>query len=400
MIFFQNPDRQWFKKTISQWVRNKNAMNKYEYLLDHYLQQGVVNVILPVAKVGKVSKGVNIFLRLVRFRIWLLINKLSYKNFNVLFLYYNIKSKDTVFSFFHDNFASTPVCCDNELYIDMIYKAECSFLVHLNHYVYNVEKGSQICSKVHRLSFVAETNLYRHSIYFSERFDWYRRDVLILPFCVQDRFIVKSKVSRTLKAVATGSVTFRLNEATFLEYFGTDLLQPQRKYLLDNSEAVSNLDMSTSEYGSFKNKGLFLSLFLKFKQNIASFIPSYCLDTAKLTNFYDIDLSEHYNSYNFVICPSELIGLPGVGAFEAMACGAVLIDDSNKFYDDYGLYSDEHYICYDGTIGDLKSTLDWLVENPEYVDDLRVKSLDVVNKTMRKESCISTFESHIINVTG
>lgn len=400
MIFFQNPDRQWFKKTISQWIRGKIQNNKYEYLLEFYLKQGVVNVILPVAKAGKISKGINIFLRLVRFRIWLLINKLSYKNFNVLFSYDTIKNEDTVFVFFHDNFASIPVCCDNELYIDMIYKAKCSFLIHLSHYVYNVEEGSQICSRIRRLSFVAETNLYCHSAFFSEQFNWYCRDVLVLPFCIKDRFCVKSEVSRTPKAVATGAVTFRLNDKSFIEYFDTDLLQPQRKYLLDNGDAISNLDVNCTDHGIFKSNGIFLSLFLKFKKNIISLMSNYNPVSTKLIDFYDIDLVEHYNSYSFVICPSELVGFPGIGAFEAMACGAVLIDDGNKFYEDYGLYNDEHYICYDGTIGDLKSTLDWLVENLEYVDDLRVKSLDVVNKTMRKECCISTFESHIINVTG
>ena len=40
MIFIQNPDRQWFKKTISQWLKGRKPMNKYEYILDHMLSSG------------------------------------------------------------------------------------------------------------------------------------------------------------------------------------------------------------------------------------------------------------------------------------------------------------------------------------------------------------------------
>lgn len=373
-------------------------MNKYEYLLDHYLQQGVVNVVLPVTREGNFFNWLNVLLRLLRFRIWLVINALSYKKFKILFSYETMASEDTVFAFFHDNFASTPVCCDRESYIAMIYQAKCSFLVHLNHYVYNVEKGSKICSRINKLSFVAETNLHRYSSFFEEQFNWYRRDVLVLPFCVQDRFSIKPEVSRTFNAVATGAVTFRLNEPAFQEFFGTDLLQPQRKYLLDHGEAITNLDVSIAEWTNYVPKSLWSTLFLRVQENVSNWKLKYFVTNIPRENFYNLDLVAHYNSYCFVLCPAELIGLPGMGAFEAMACGAILIDDGNKFYEDYGLYANEHFITYDGTIDNLKTTLDLLAASPNSIDALRAKSLDVVNKTMRKMHCATIFESHVFNI--
>ena len=83
MIHFQNPDRQWFKKTISQWVRGKMAMNKYEYLLDHYLVNGKINVVRPVTAKNGLVLLLKICVRYGRFVVWLAINRLSFSAFNI-----------------------------------------------------------------------------------------------------------------------------------------------------------------------------------------------------------------------------------------------------------------------------------------------------------------------------
>ena len=114
MIFFQNPDRQWYKKTISQWVRGARAMNKYEYILDDHLDKGIVNVILPVTGKNKIQKLLNIFLRFIRFYVWIKINGLNYKSFNIAYSYAELNDKDLVFVFFHDNFAKIPCCCEKK----------------------------------------------------------------------------------------------------------------------------------------------------------------------------------------------------------------------------------------------------------------------------------------------
>lgn len=388
MIYFQNPDRQWYKKTISQWVRDKMAMNKYEYLLDYHLSIGVVNVILPITGKNKLSRSMSILLRFVRFYLWLKINRLSYKHFNVLYDYEQLTSKDTVFSFFHDNFASTPICCNKNEYEEMLISARCKFLLHLNHYVYDVKRGSLLCSKIKNIMFIAETNLIRHSEFFRKYFSWYKKDIKILPFCVQDRFKRRLKIKKNNRAVATGAITFRIDDSDFKNFFGTDLLQPQRKYILENDRFLEDVDVSISEYKHLINNSFLSSLAKKIFNKFPKFNP-----TSK-KGFYEIDIVDHYNSYDFVVCPAEIIGLPGIGAFEAMACGAILIDDENNFYEDYNFIPGEHYVTYDGTSEDLQKKIKDLISNTELAKRIRMNSLDIINSTMRKCHCIKLFSRY------
>ena len=54
-------------------------------------------------------------------------------------------------------------------------------------------------------------------------------------------------------------------------------------------------------------------------------------------------MTDQYNKHKFAIVGEEWSGFPALGAFEAIACGAVLICDSDK-YIDTGLVKDLHYI--------------------------------------------------------
>lgn len=176
-----------------------------------------------------------------------------------------------------------------------------------------------------KVKLVAETNLSVHSDFFRSQFSWYQQDVLVLPFCVQERFLFDSSSIRKSKAVATGAVTFKITDNDFVRHFSTDNLQPQRKYLLEQDIFPPSVDVSIADWAGteIESKSLIYHVFNNLKRNISSVIRSLKIDDSAPSSFYDLDLVKHYNSYEFVICPAELIGLPGIGAFEAMACGAV-----------------------------------------------------------------------------
>ena len=396
MIFFQNPDRQWYKKTISQWVRRSRAMNKYEYILDNYLEQGTVNVILPVTGKNKLHKQFNILFRFIRFYIWIKINKLNYKSFNVVYSYCDLNENDLVFLFFHDNLAKVPPCCDLNEYKKNIISAKCKFLVHLNHYVYNISDGSDLCSKIKNIEFVAETNLYEHAPFFKSFFDWYDKPVKVLPFCVQDRFEYLSGSKRVSKVIATGAVTFKVEDREFADFFGTDILQPKRKYLLKNAVGNDYIHVAISEWKDFKNKGLIKTLGVNLKNYLYSFIEK--LQNKNKETFYNIDLPIFYNKFKFVACPAEIIGLPGIGAFEAMACGAIFITDEGELYDDYGFEENINYISYDGTIDNLVFKIKSMLDDKEHVAFLRKNSLKIINEKMRAKACINIFEKFVNNI--
>lgn len=375
-------------------------MVKYEYLLDHYLDAGYVKVVLPVARQGVISSRISILLRMIRFSLWLFINNLDKNRFDIVYSYETLTEGDVVFCFFHDNFAASPVCCNDVLYEKMVVEARCKFLIHLNHYVYNTPKGSELCSKIKHLRFISETNLHKHSEFFREQFPWYEREVGLLPFCVQDRFFVIPSKPRKLRAVATGSITFKITEHHFVTHFGTNYLQPQRKYLKDHGGFVPQLDVVSSEAVALVTRGLVGTLLRRSKDQVERWASKITSDSVQVKEFFSIDLVAFYNTYSFVVCPAEIIGLPGIGAFEAMACGAVLVDDGNTFYQDYGLVEDLHYVRYDGSASGLAAKLNSLSRAPEFVASLRAASLALVNASMRSDSCLMAFRDNVAKLNA
>ena len=53
----------------------------------------------------------------------------------------------------------------------------------------------------------------------------------------------------------------------------------------------------------------------------------------------------------------EILGVPGIGFVEGMACGGAYLGQRLGYYEDYGMVEGVHYIGYDGTLDDLKSKI-------------------------------------------
>jgi hypothetical protein len=53
----------------------------------------------------------------------------------------------------------------------------------------------------------------------------------------------------------------------------------------------------------------------------------------------------------------EILGVPGIGFVEGMACGCAYIGENIGYYEDYGMKEGVHYIGYDGTPDGIKSTI-------------------------------------------
>ena len=391
VVHILNPDRQWFKKTISQWLRGVRPMDKYEYILDHFIDGGEVNVVLPVTGGNFFSQLINRFRRLLRFRLWLLINGLDRSIFKVRCDFDALSEKDVVFGFFHDNFAKIPVCCSESEYRQMVTSAVCKFLLHLNHYVYGAPSGSELCSRLREVKFVAETRLDVQSDFFSSQFPWYKKKVEMLPFCIQDRFQNQGKFPRNRRAVSTGAVTFEIHEEHFVNHFGTTYLQPQRKYLLDHSNEVARLDVASVQSKGTVQAKVLTTLRKRIAKAIGDFASRINFEASSAADFYTLDLVDFYNDYSYVICSSEIIGLPGIGAFEAAACGAILFEENGSLYAEYGLEAGRHFVEYDGSVRGLAEQIEVISNNPELEEMIRENMIAAIDGSMRVGACLESF---------
>ena len=221
-------------------------------------------------------------------------------------------------------------------------------IFHLSHYFISTKEKAD---NIHQLdnSFLAGDSDISECEYFKEYFSWYERPLLTLPFSVGDRFIdTRAWQSRDERAVATGT------------YHNLELERPARKY--------KDFIMSTGcmTYHPMRKIIFDASNFLSklIKCNISPY-RNYKAETSKLLNtifgvsqkkYFSIDIVDLYNSHKFAVVGEELSGFPALGAFEAMACGCVLVAPP-KFYMGLNIEPNVHFISYDNTLNGLVRVL-------------------------------------------
>ena len=217
-------------------------------------------------------------------------------------------------------------------------------IAHLSHYFINTKKKSLNLSKLNNLYLAGDSNILKNK-YFKTFFDWYDKSFVVLPFAISERWEKRIPFNDRKKfLIATGTVHDLKNEKPkylyedFLNISGLNYYHPTR---IEAHEICKELGF-TSYVNQYRgNKSNLFSLF--FKRLIIS-----------QKKYFSIDLTKEYNKHNFAIVGEEWSGFPALGAFEAIACGAVLIGDSSK-YVDTGLKEDLHYIPIDKN---LTNTID------------------------------------------
>ena len=91
--------------------------------------------------------------------------------------------------------------------------------------------------------------------------------------------------------------------------------------------------------------------------------------------YYSFDMVEAFNDYKMCIVGEEILGVPGIGFVEGMACGCAYIGLDSPMYTDLGLIPGKHYITYDGTIENLKKVIEY------YQADEHQEELEKIAKT-------------------
>ena len=178
------------------------------------------------------------------------------------------------------------------------------------------------------------------------------------PFVYAERF--KNKIpfnERKNMAFATGTITYKTHKE-FLDTYGDSCDQPSRKQIKDNPEYFKDTVYCTSSDYLEDNAGKTV------KNNDFPIIKVYkkiynILFTGKQKKYYSFDMVEAFNSYKMCIVGEEILGIPGIGFVEGMACGCAYIGQDMQAYRDWGLIPGIHYITYDGTKEDLKRVIEY-----------------------------------------
>lgn len=209
---------------------------------------------------------------------------------------------------------------------------------------------------------------------------------IVIPFVFGERFKnIKPFAERQNKCFSTGTITYKEHEE-FLSVYEDPCDQPARKFVKDNPEFFKDtVDCYSSDYleddpGKTINPSdnVFVKLYKKVYNKT---------HVGKQTKYFSFNMVDKFNDYKMHLLGEEILGVPGIGFVEGMACGSAYIGLDSPMYRDYGLIPGVHYIAYDGTKEGLRATVEYYqkLENQDELEKIAKAGCEFVRNNFRGE---------------
>lgn len=222
---------------------------------------------------------------------------------------------------------------------------------------HGLKTENELIEKADIQCYFNEVNLSKSSDLFNKYYH-VERPWIVIPFVFADRFKnIKPFSERQNKCFSTGTITYKEHEE-FLSVYSDPCDQPARKFVKDNPEYFNDtVDCYSYDYLEddpgkkyVAGENWFVRLYKKY-YNLRH--------VGKQKKYFSFDMVEKFNDYKMHLVGEEILGVPGIGFVEGMACGSAYIGLDSPMYRDYGLIPGVHYIAYDGTKEGLRQTVEY-----------------------------------------
>lgn len=320
----------------------KYLINNPEYEVCNYINDKGFSLIRSENEI--ISKFLNSFSSLEN-RKTMKVNGLNPQQVTLLRKPSEIRSTDIVILY--------NVCSDNYRGISGInaFKALSMLHFHGRAIENNIINKANISCLFGEVNLEKNCELYRR--YYKVDKPW-----IVHPFVFAERFQNKVPFSeRKNMAFATGTITYKLHKE-FMDTYGDSCDQPSRKQIKDNPDFFEDTVYCTSSDYLEDNDVKRIGDKDIFPVKIYKKVYNRCF-TGKQKKYYSFDMVEAFNSYKMCIVGEEILGIPGIGFVEGMACGCAYIGQDLSAYRDWGLIPGKHFITYDGTKEDLKRVIQY-----------------------------------------
>jgi hypothetical protein len=309
----------------------RKPLKKYGYLISEALKKyGYMDILVDSGTSGFVPMhiytGLPFFLRKILSKIeitwWKKRNKFG-KEIKVHYSAKSIKNKKHLLFFNYKHYKNPTI-------LQKTCKEFQHCIVHLSHYHSSTELQSEALKNIPNIVLAADVDI-SNNPYFNKFFSWYKNRVFILPFAVENRFVVKVPwQDRTDKILSVGTFHYCMEDylegrnpelKNFYETTKAKALHPLRRDIFERRVEFSDkIDCMNSPYIETKTGKSFWKI-LAPKKFFAS-----------QKQYFSFNIVDKFNEYKFVIVGEELIaGLPGIGTFEALACGCIVIGDKSAY---------------------------------------------------------------------
>ena len=332
-------------KILTKHVFKMSVSRKHRYILDEMLRQGITicNYITKGSghhdRVADFIYRILYPLRIIESRILLRIDGLPTNKIKTIYRIRDIHDEDIVILYsIPDEYAS----------LEKVNAFKACSLLHAS----CGSDFAKMYEKVNIQCFYNEADLRKNGEMFRRYNGSLNQPILVIPFVFAKRFQRKKNFEdRKNKAIAVGTIASRTDEE-FLAVYGDSCMQPIRRKILNASTEMSAYyDCVSSEYGEGNERKIF-----RIEDNLLKKIY-YTLwnltHVGQQKSYFSFDMVEKFNQYKMAICGEEVIGVPGIGFVESMACGCAYIGCTKYDYASYGMVEGVHYIGYDGSMEDL-----------------------------------------------
>ncbi|MDC4205854.1 MAG: glycosyltransferase [Candidatus Manganitrophus sp.] len=359
MIVFYNPHVDDFLAEPPHFrLLRRRPLKKYSYLIEGALAEtgelrvfvdGTISAFIPDRYFSLFPRFLRRWISNYEVRQWVRINNLEGK---IKLIHHASEAKgDTLFAF---SYKAAVGAFDRRL-PDLAGFAQKIF--HLSHYFISTKEKAENLKKLDDVILAGDSDISNNS-YFRRFFDWYDRPFLVLPFAVAPRFQIRQSFSeRETLCVATGTFHNLHDEIPiekyrdYINFFHLSTYHPVRKLIHDQQATLRNWIVSKISLYRGKTKGsLFSRLFKHFSVSQKA--------------YFNIDIVDLYNRYCYAIVGEEAVGFPALGAFEAMACGCVLIAQ-REYYAGLGMVPNVHFVPHEGTLASIISAIESLNADPK-----------------------------------
>lgn len=393
IVFVNLHANEFLLKPLNKYIWKQSCAFKHKYLLDYLLKNPDVEVCNYINEEGftlirSFPKPLMKLLRRLRFlenRIVMKKNRLPRRSITILKKRSQIRPDDIVIGYRH-----VPSSISD---MDQIDAFKVVSMIHFH----GEQRDSDAIRKANPDLLMNECDLSHTSDIFKKYYSWYNGDFLTHPFVAAPRFKRNKPFSeRENRCFSTGTITYKLHPE-FLEVYGDSCDQPTRKQILANAHVLEPwCACYNSDYLEDTDVKKYLPTDNFFQHNYKVWYNLRHAGHQK--KYFSFDMVEKFNEFKMCLVGEEILGVPGIGFVEGMACGCAYIGQKIGYYEDLGMLEGVHYIGYDGSLDDLKAKISYYQqpENQAELESIANAGYEFAEKHFRGETAAELLIKGII----
>lgn len=389
IVFLNLHGNEFLVKTANKIIFGQSVAIKHRYLLDYLLSRDDLEVCTFITKRGLSLSYTtqNALLQSFRFteHRWIMWkNNLPSNKIKMLKHVDELRNDDILICYSY--YGPTHLCLDRQ--------PDCIRVICQIHFGTNHTELQRLFAP-HAM--YNESDLQKYSGMWRRDLPWFDKIFITIPFVFESRFTpIKPFSARQQRAVSVGTITYMHNITGF---YGDPCAQPARRncriLAQERPELIDSFNFDYLEDQSDKN----------FKPTNNPIVKTWRRLHAKVTGghqkqYYSFNMVDKLNDYRIAVVGEEIMGIPGIGFVEAMACGCAYIGQTVGYYEEYGMKEGVHYIGYDGTKEDLESKLEYWErpENQERLAQIANAGCEFVRTHFNKEAVASKLVDQLLKI--